>query len=646
VPLVTVEDTARRESKFRQPRGAQQRGRADSVVVRLRRPSEGLLVWCSGAALGLIVLGPGLGRGALLNLDLTIVRDQPVPSGIWGLGPDFPRRVPLFLPVSWLSTVVGTAAGKTLIVAAFATAFVGASRLVGAAPFATRLGTGLLYALSPFTLTRLAAGQIAFLVALAVLPWALPRLLRPHDDVCATLLWAAALGCCGITGGLLAVPVVLVGLVAAHGQRWARVLGALLIGQLAWLVPAIVVAATGETARLAPASAFATDADGVAGVARVLAGHGFWQLGNQVGKPGGTTVAIIGVVLGLLALAGASRLDASWRGPAAGLAALGLAVTLASALPGLRDLYADFADTTLGAPLRESQRFFVLFLVWMVPAAALGAQRLAGDAPGALPGALTAAPAALALLLAAPGLWGIGGRLDPVVFPRAWETSRTAIHSRPGTVLALPWNEYLDLAFADGRRCLNPAPDFLGGDVLVSRDPEVGPRVQEGSDPRIAAAQRAVDRIRAGQPVAAELAHLGVRWVFLMHEVDWRAYRGLAEDRGLEQVVAGSAAGLYRVKAWRGPVRADRGEPELDPIVAPLALLQPSGQAVWNRPASAGWLRGIAGTRQAPNGLLELPPGSGPVWYWPSLLVLGADVALAGAALTAVRRRRRSPETV
>jgi hypothetical protein len=407
----------------------------------------------------------------LLNLDLVLVRDQPVPSGIWGLGPDFPRRVPFFLPISWLSTIVGTAAGKAVIVAAFAVAFVGASRLVGAAPLATRFGAGLLYALSPFTLTRLGSGQPAFLAALAVLPWALPRLLRPHDDVGATLLWAAALGCCGITGGLLAVPVVLVGLVAAHGQRWARVLGALLIGQLAWLVPALVVAATGATARLAPAASFATNAHGLGGVARVLAGHGFWQLGNQVGDPGGAFVAIIGVVLGLLALAGAARLDASWRAPAAGLGALGLAVTLASALPGLRDVYADFADTTLGAPLRESQRFFVLFLVWMAPAAALGAQRLAGDEPGALPGALSAAPAALAVILAAPGLWGIGGRLDPVAFPRAWNTSRTLIQSRPGTVLTLPWNEYLDLSFADGRRSLNPTPDFFGGDVLVSRDP-------------------------------------------------------------------------------------------------------------------------------------------------------------------------------
>jgi hypothetical protein len=591
------------------------------------------------------VLGPGLGPGALLNLDLVLVRDQPVPSGIWGLGPDFPRRVPFFLPISWLSTIVGTAAGKAVIVAAFAVAFVGASRLVGAAPLATRFGAGLLYALSPFTLTRLGSGQPAFLAALAVLPWALPRLLRPHDDVGATLLWAAALGCCGITGGLLAVPVVLVGLVAAHGQRWARVLGALLIGQLAWLVPALVVAATGATARLAPAASFATNAHGLGGVARVLAGHGFWQLGNQVGDPGGAFVAIIGVVLGLLALAGAARLDASWRAPAAGLGALGLAVTLASALPGLRDVYADFADTTLGAPLRESQRFFVLFLVWMAPAAALGAQRLAGDEPGALPGALSAAPAALAVILAAPGLWGIGGRLDPVAFPRAWNTSRTLIQSRPGTVLTLPWNEYLDLSFADGRRSLNPTPDFFGGDVLVSRDPELGRPVQEGSDPRIPAAQRAVDRIRVGRPASAQLARLGVRWVFLMHEVDWRAYRGLADDPGLERIVRGPAAGLYRVKAWRGPVRTDRGEPEIDPIVAPLALLEHSGPAVWNAPASGGWLRGLDPTAQAPNGLLRLPAGSGPVWYWPSLLVLGADTAMAGAVVMAVRRRRRGPKT-
>jgi len=612
-------------------------------LIATRGPRDSLFLWFVGLIGGFVVVGPGLRAGALLNLDLVLVPDQPVPSGIWGLGPDFPRRVPLFLPISWLSSFVGSAAGKAVIVAAIAAALVGASRLVGAAPLATRLGAGLVYALSPFTLTRLAAGQVAFLVALAVLPWALPRLLRPGEHVSATLFWATALGCCGITGGLLAIPVVIAGLIATHGRRAARVIGVLLIGQLPWLVPAIVVAMAGETARLAPSGAFATDASGVDGFLRVLAGHGFWQLGNQVGSPGGNGVAIIGVVLASLALAGASRLDPGWRRPAACLAAFGLAITIASALPGIRDLYADLADTTLGAPLRESQRFFVLVLVWLAPAAALGARRLAGVRPGALQGAVTAGPAALALLLAAPGFWGIGGRLDPVRFPPTWDAARSAVTASPGTVLALPWNEYLDLGFADGRRCLNPAPDFFGGDVLVSRDPEIGAPVQEGSDPRTPAAGRAVKRIVAARPASRDLAHLGVRWVFLMHEIDWRTYRSVAKDPGLERVVGGPTADLYRVRAWRGPVRADRGpDPTLDSVVAPLAIADASGRAIWNHPASGGWLRGTAGAGRTHNGLLVLPAGSGPIWYWPSLVVLAADGVVAGALGLVLLRRRRS----
>lgn len=602
-------------------------------------------MWCAGAVAGLLVMGPGLAPGSLLNLDLVVVPDLPVPPGVWGLGPELPRRVPFFLPMSWASTVVGTAAAKALMVAAVAVAFAGAARLVGMAPVLARLGAGTLYALSPFTLTRIGAGQLALLAAMALLPWALPRLLRPADDLRTTFLWAAALGGCGISGAQLAVPVVVVGIVAARGRRALAVLAALTVAQLPWLVPALVVRATGGSPDLGPASAFATDTSGDGGIVRVLGGHGFWQLGNQVGRSGGLAVALIGIVLGGLAVFGASRLPAGWRVPATVAAAIGLAVALASAIPGVDSLYDDLAETAIGAPLRDGQRMLALYLVWMAPAAALGAVRLSGTRPGAVAGALTALPAALALVLAGPGFWGLEHRLEPVEFPGDWAVARTAVDERPGAVLALPFNQYLDLRFADGRRCLNPAPDYFGGDVLASTDPELGPVAQEGLDPRTPGALEIVERLRAGDPAAGRLARLGVRWVFLMKEIDWREYRGVRSDPGLDRVVDGPDAALYRVRGWEGPVRtADGATPALDPVVAPLAELEGSTAAVWAHPGSAGWLRGTEGTGTTNDGLLRLPAGSGPLWYWPALLVLAGDGLVLVALVLAWRRRIRGPE--
>jgi hypothetical protein len=160
-------------------------------------------------------------------------------------------------------------------------------------------------------------------------------------------------------------------------------------------------------------------------------------------------------------------------------------------------------------------------------------------------------PLVVGVVLAAPGLWGVGGRLEPVRFPDGWASARAEIARHPGTVLALPWHQYFDVGFADGRRVLNPLPDYLGGDVLASSDPELGAARQERADTREAAAAGAVVGLRAGRPESAALARLGVRWIVVLHEVDWREYRGLAADDGLATTVRTSSVDLYEVRATR-----------------------------------------------------------------------------------------------
>ena len=117
-------------------------------------PAErGWWPWPAGAALGLVVLGPALGPGALFNLDLVLTPVVPVPQGVWGLGPELPRRVPFMVPVAWLSSVLdGAFVAKLLLLSVFVLAFVGAQRLVSEHGVATRVAAGLLYAASPFLL--------------------------------------------------------------------------------------------------------------------------------------------------------------------------------------------------------------------------------------------------------------------------------------------------------------------------------------------------------------------------------------------------------------------------------------------------------------------------------------------------------------
>jgi hypothetical protein len=441
------------------------------------------------------------------------------------------------------------------------------------------------------------------------------------------------------------------------------------------------------------AAPFATRVDGLAGAFGLVLGQGFWQRSFGFGNP-----ALVGaagaVVLGLAAV-GLARLPPARRWPLVALAALGLVGALATAVPGLRAVTAAVTRLPGAGVLRESQRVLTLALVALVPAAAVGAAVVArwvaglspegGGDPARPPGdrhaskpspatgpppvrpdpvppgpgrwaAATASSAvllALGVAVAAPAVWGIDPRLHPVALPAAWTEARAAVNAAPGTVLALPWHQYYDLPAQPTRRVLNPVPLFLGGDVLVSSDPELGqPERRERSDPREPTADDIVARARAGRPVAAELAALGVRWVFVVHAVDWTELRGIGpDDPGLRPVVRAAALDLWEVRAWPGLVVDAAGAAvPARPLVEPLLALDPSDRATVARPGAGGWRRGAAPAAVAPDGRLALPPGDGPVWYWPAVVVLAADLVVAGATAAAVvdvRRRRaegrRSP---
>src|SRR5947207_8357037 len=89
--------------------------------------------WLGGIAVALLVLGPALAPGSLLNLDLVFTPTIPVPRGVWALGPELSRRVPLGAALAWASTIVGgPLAGKVMIGLALAAAFAGAWRLLPA----------------------------------------------------------------------------------------------------------------------------------------------------------------------------------------------------------------------------------------------------------------------------------------------------------------------------------------------------------------------------------------------------------------------------------------------------------------------------------------------------------------------------------
>ena len=465
-------------------------------------------------------------------------------------------------------------------------------------------------------------------------------------------MWCVALAFTGNYGGMVALVVLAAGLVHTRFRRGGAVLGLWLVAQLPWLVPGIVVYAQG--ANLAGAVGFATVADGPGDVVAVLAGHGFWNGYYQVGWTTSWVVAPLAIVLLALAVVGHRELPTAWRGPAVVLAVIGAVVATSTAVPGLSWVAERLTDNPIGSNLRESQRLLPLYLVWMAPAAGLGAarlgRRLADATPPrhALATLVTGLPAAVALVLAGPGLWGLGVHLESVTMPPDWEAARTRVADEPGTTVAFPWSGYTNVRLGKVRHVLNPWPIYLGGDVLVSSDLRASTEPSaERADPREPVVRQLAEEVKDGRPVGDRLADLGVRWVVFNRVGDYRPYNHLDDDPGLERVLAGNDVFLYRVRAWRGPALDDAGNPVgLSPVLEPLATVEGDQPVVWARPAASGWLRGWTPGEATAEGTLRFPAGGSVVWYWPTVVVLVADAVTCAFVIWAVRagRRRRLAE--
>lgn len=608
----------------------------------------------TGVVVTLLVLGPALRPGPLLEFDLLVTPEIPVPNGVFGLGPALSQRVPLFALFgvgSWL--VGGPATVKLFLVAGSISGHVGMTRLVeGITGRIGRQVAGVLWIAGPFALTRIAAGHIQFVWSIALLPWLLPTLSGPSRRPARTFAALVLLAVGGPAIGVIAGLVVLIGLIVERSRRIAPVLVTVGVSNLLWAAPTAVLLWAG--AEVAGADRFATSARGADGWLGIPVGGGFWSPVRQIGA-GGWLAAFVGVGLVGAALLGHPNLP-GWRRPLRATGFVGLGLTLASAVPIVRDLYAAASRSPVGAPLRESHRFLLLWLAWLAPAAAAGAAvmaerartRLAGRraAPGfgEMIGAL---PLAAVVLVSAGGWWGAGDALVPVEFPAGWSEARDLLRDRPGTVVALPWNQYPPLDFLDGRHAFNPLPDYLGGDVVSSYDPLFEPDepAQEQVDRR---ARRLDAALRSGGPLGSAFSDVGARHAIVVEQPGAVAVtaRLEAEPESFRPVLRNRDATVWEVRSWTAPVIAPDGTGhELDRPIPPVIRSDAPPGSVVGVAGAPGWVRGWfhpAGI--TPGGRLRMPDtGRGVLWFWPAPVLMMVDVAILGAAGAALLRDRRRP---
>jgi hypothetical protein len=615
-----------------------------------------------GAVLSALICYPFAG-GRLLLLDFVSGPHQPIlPAEAFGRGGALTGGVPFALGCSLLDHVLGEAGSVIPAVIFFPLATTGAARLLRTAVLPARLGAGLLYAVNPFVLDRLYAGQLGVLLGYALLPFAVDALLdaaqRPYR-VGRAACWSAGTVMMSEHFAWILVPVV-AGILLTRADRVpaALRLAAVALGTAAissYLLVAPVLAGTSPAGALGQLASYRTQADPRLGLLANVAGlYGFFRPGPTEPK---NLLSGWAAVLAALLLVAALGYGAVLRDPArrrnglavlaAGVAGYFLALGDQGPTGGLFRLAYEHVPGFV--MMREPDKFATLTalayaygfgqgIAWLIARSrGKGAQIAAIALAGVLP--LTYTPNMLG---------GLGGQLKASTIPASWSVAERLAGS--GTVLSLPWREYFPTAFTDQRMIANPSAQYFAGTVLTSQNPGPG-YAFEAEDPEHAFLDHVIGPPVDPRTTRTALAGLGVKFIALAKVADWRDYASVVDAPGIRLVYSSAAINLYSVTPTAQETRNDRRVRRLDPVDYQVLPGAP-GVAALPVPYSPGWTIDGRPAVELADGQagVRAPVAGGVVRYGPSSGVLASEVgsvaaalAVAGVAFLERRRRRRAP---
>jgi len=550
----------------------------DRLSLTERRPLRALAgrhaVLLAGTAAGIAFIAPLLTPGYVLSYDMVFVPRYRLGADLLGLSGQVPRSVPTEVLVATISRVVpADVLEKALLMAIFVLAAIGAGLLLEAllpdARTAARVGAGVLYAWNPFVYERLLIGHWSLLVAYAVLPFVARAVLDLRAGVPGawrrTGLWLGVAALASPYGGVIAgVLGVLVAVRPPWQGRWDRVVravagvaGLALVVNLPWLIPS-VTRPGGLPSTATGLAAFGPRSDSPLGTfGSLLSLGGMWN--TTLAPPTRTSwawlpsfgVVAVVAVLGWIALARRGSAH-RWAGLVAA-AGLGLLLAGGTRLPGAG---AVVRWTALHLPggglLRDSQKFLAPFALALAVGFGAGIHRLLPlGSDRRLRLAFAACLVAAAVSLTPTLAWAAGGRLVSARYPASWERAREVMEADPSTgrVLVLPWHLYFPQGWNADRVVLDPAQRFFSRAALTTERLELRSRTLPSEDPLARRADRAVD---ARRPLRPALSGLGVRYVLLLKEADWRRFEALTT--GLPRVLDTPDLSLFRSPASARPV--------------------------------------------------------------------------------------------
>jgi hypothetical protein len=648
-----------------------------------------------GLILAVGVCWPFVG-GRVFLLDWVIGPHASVlPPSFFGLNGGVTAGMPLAVAMGVASHFLGSAATWLPIVAFFPIATTAMSRLVGGSLWA-RLGAGTLYAVNPFVFQRLYAGQIALLLGYALLPFVVRSMVRAVDARgparLTPVLWMALLT--GMSPHFAWIcAVVLVAVVVCHRRRlaalaWAAIVELFFVASLAYVFLPTIGTSLPVTVGTRSLAAFQTSGDPHIGIfGNVVGLYGFWRVNPGPVLPkdvvsgwlfflGAIVVVVVGAASTLqgksTALEAGSGLRYQGGSPSCWLdrraitkvvivaAVLGFFLALGSQGPTGPLFRWAFDHVPFFDVMREPEKFSMLLGLGYATCFGLGVERLVSAASGrrGLLGRIGVAALAVGLPLAyTPTIFdGLEGQIAPSNLPASWDRTQTITAHRSGTMLFLPWEEYLSFPFTGGRAIANPAPTAFDGEVISGTNVQLEGLLTDSTSPRSAYIERVLAEHGAAGPMGSLMAPLGVQYVALAKTVDWRNYRWLSAQPTLRLVLDSPGLELWENLAYTGiGHRGSATVPRISPVAYRIPPGKP-GRVTVAIPYQSGWSLNGSPARPTGEGVVSVWAGTagGVLRFEPwRLVVVGDAISLAllvGLAIVcAVSRsataRRRPDDT-
>ncbi|MBC6447284.1 hypothetical protein GPZ80_08870 [Actinokineospora sp. HBU206404] len=507
------------------------------------------------ALLSLVIVGPLLGGGFVLNYDMVFSPTQPLVPDSLGLGSAPARSVPADAVIAGLTHVLpGDLVQKLILFLAFFLGPLGAGRLVPTESTGVRLVAAVGYGWTAYLAERLFMGHWPYLLAYACLPWIAAAglaLRRGEPKAWVRLVVWSAPAVLTPSGGLLAAGTAF----AATGWRRALpTLAVVTVMNAPWWVPSVLRPGVSSPDAVALFDARAENWGGA--VTSVLGLGGYWNSEVVPASRELPLVPILTIAVTVVALLGFRELARRWEPAAAilGLGALGVFLAVLGTIPvGAEILRWAVSEIPGAGLLRDAQKW----VAWWALPLALGFAVATEQAARHLPRGRLAVFAAAALLpvVSMPDLAFAGlGRLETVHYPQDWADVRGILlaDDQPGDVLTLPLSTFRRFAWNGDRTQLDPAPRILPKTTVIDDTVHVGGRPVAGEDTRL-------PPIRETLAAHGDLGAVGIGWVLVEHGtpgvVDPEVLAPLAERYGGEWLTLYRVPGPMDTATAVGPTR-------------------------------------------------------------------------------------------